>query len=115
MIASGPSRGDIWSITLDPTLGREQSGTRPALVISVDKFNHGPAGVIVVLPITSKDKKQPIHVLIKPPEGGLSMLSFVKCEDIRSVSKERLKQFYGTASAQTMTEVERRIRILLNL
>jgi mRNA interferase MazF len=81
----------------------------------VDKFNHGPAGLIVVLPITSKDKKQPIHVPVKPPEGGLPILSFVKCEDIRSVSKQRLKQFYGTVSAQTMNDVEKRIRILLSL
>ena len=115
MSASEPNRGDVWSISLDPTLGREQAGTRPALVLSVDKFNHGPAELIVVLPITSKDKKQPIHVTVRPPEGGLSMLSFVKCEDIRSVSKQRLKQFCGTVSAQTMAEIEKRIRILLNL
>src|SRR5580700_10753385 len=62
MSASEPSRGDVWSINLDPTLGREQAGTRPALVVSVDKFNHGPADLILVLPITSKDKKQPIRV-----------------------------------------------------
>jgi len=115
MSASEPSRGDVWSIRLDPTLGREQAGTRPALVVSVDKFNHGPAGLIVVLPIASKDKKQPIHVRVRPPEGGLSMLNFVKCEDIRSVPKQRLRQFHGTVSAQTMAEVEERIRILLNL
>src|SRR5258708_28600548 len=115
MSASEPSRGDVWSVNLDPTLGREQAGMRPALVVSVDKFNHGPADLIVVLPITSKDKKQPIHVPVKPPEGGLPMLSFVKCEDIRSVSKQRLKQFYGSVSAQTMAEVEKRVRILLNL
>ncbi len=88
MSASEPSRADVWSINLDPTLGREQSGRRAALVVSVDKFNHGPADLIVVLPITSKNKKQPIHVSIKPPDGGLSTLSFVKCEDIRSVSKQ---------------------------
>jgi mRNA interferase MazF len=93
--AAEPCRGGVWSIALDPTQGREQSGRLPALVVSVDKFDHGPAGLIVVLPISSKDK-QPIHVPVKPPEGGLSMLSFVKCEDIRSVSKPRLKQFYGT-------------------
>src|SRR5436309_11029711 len=111
-MSAEPRRGDIWSISLDPTQGREQAGTRPALVVSVDKFNHGPADLIVVLPITSKDKKQAIHVAVKPPEGGLSMLSFVKCEDSRSVAKQRLKQFYGTVSAQTMAEVEKRIRIL---
>jgi mRNA interferase MazF len=115
MSASEPSRGDVWSINLDPTVGREQAGTRPALVVSVDKFNHGPADLVVVLPITSKDKKQPIHVPVKPPEGGLSMLSFIKCDDIRSVSKQRLKQFYGTVAVQTMAEVEKRIRILLDL
>lgn len=115
MSGSEPSRGNVWSINHDPALGREQAGTRPALVVSVDKFNYGAAGLIVVLSITSEDKKQPIHVPIKPPEGGLSMLSFVKCEDIRSVSKHRLKQFYGTVSAQTMAEIEKRVRILLNL
>jgi mRNA interferase MazF len=115
MSASEPSRGDVWSINLDPTLGREPAGTRPALVISVDKFNHGPADLVIVLPITSKDKKQPIHVPVKPPEGGLSMLSFIKCEDIRSVAKQRLKEFYGTVSAQTLADVEKRIRILLKL
>ncbi len=84
-------------------------------MVSVDKFNYGPAGLVVVLPITSKNKNQPIHVPVQPPEGGLSMLSFIKCDDIRSVSKQRLKQFYGTGSAQTMADVEKRIRILLNL
>ena len=110
-----PSRGEIWSIDFDPTIGRQQAGTRPALVISVDKFNHGPADLIVVLPVTSKDKKQPMHVPVIPPEGGLSALSFVKCDDIRSVSKQRLKRFWGAVSAQTMAETERRLKILLNL
>ncbi len=115
MSASEPNRGDIWSINFDPTLGREQAGTRPALVISVDKFNHGPADLVVVLPITSRDKKQPMHVVLSPPEGGLARVSFVKCEDVRSVSRQRLKNFYGTVSAPTLAEVERRIRILLDL
>ena len=115
MSGSEPSRGEVWSVNLDPTVGREQAGTRPALVVSVDKFNHGPAGLVVVLPITSKDKDQPIHVPVKPPEGGLSLLSFVKCDDIRSVSKQRLKQFRGAVSPQTLAAVEMRIRVLLNL
>jgi mRNA interferase MazF len=113
--AANPSRGDVWSINFDPTLGREQSGRRPALVISVDTFNHGHADLVVVLPITSRDKKQPIHVPVKPPEGGLTMLSFIKCDDIRSVSKERLGKFLGTVTARTIADVELRIRILLDL
>ena len=84
-----PGRGEVWSINLDPVLGREQGGSRPALVLSVDKFNQGPADLVIVLPITSRDKKQPIHVAITPPEGGVSAQSFIKCDDIRSISKLR--------------------------
>src|SRR6266581_264567 len=115
MSASQASRGDVWSVNLDPTLAREQAGTRPALVLSVDKFNHGPADLVIVLPITSKDKGQPLHVEVTPPEGGLKVPSFVKCDDIRSISKQRLRRFQGTVSAQTMAAVEKRMRILLNL
>lgn len=110
-----PSRGDVRSVNLDPTLGREQAGTRPALVLSVDKFNHGPADLVVVLPITSRNKGQPLHVELTPPDGGLHLPSFIKCDDIRSISKQRLKRFHGTVSPQTMAEVEKRMRILLNL
>jgi len=115
MSVSQPSRGEVWSVNFDPILGREQAGTRPALVLSVDKFNHGPAELVIVLPITSKDKRQPIHVSVTPPEGGLSLPSFIKCDDIRSVSKQRFKRFYGTLSARSLVEVEKRMRILLNL
>jgi mRNA interferase MazF len=76
------SRGDVWAVNLDPTLGREQAGTRPALVFSVDKFNHGPADLLIVLPITSKKQSQPLHVEVTPPEGGLKLPSFIKCDDI---------------------------------
>ena len=49
-----PSRGEIWMVDLNPTRGHEQAGVRPALVVSVDTFNHGPAGLAVVLPVTSR-------------------------------------------------------------
>lgn len=54
-----PSRGEIWFLNLDPTQGREQVGSRPALVISVDAFNWGLADLVVVLPVTSVAKGIP--------------------------------------------------------
>ncbi len=110
-----PSRGEIWTVNLDPTLGHEQTGTRPALVLSVDRFNHGPAGLVVVLPLTSKAKGIPFHVQVSPPEAGLKKPSFVKCEDVRSLSKERFSRRRGRASTQTMAAIEDRVRILLGL
>lgn len=110
-----PCRGEIWFVDLDPIKGREQAGKRPALVVSVDLFNHGPAGLVVILPITTKAKGVPFHVAVNPPEGGLRERSFVKCEDVRSVAKERLVRRLGMVSAQTLVGVEDRLRILMGL
>jgi mRNA interferase MazF len=55
--------------------------------------------VIVLIPITSKEKGIPFHVEIYQPEGGLKERSFIKCEDVRSVAKERLYQKLGTVSS----------------
>ena len=109
------SRGEIWLVSLDPTKGREQAGTRPALVVSVDIFNHGPAELAVVIPITSKAKGIPLHVEIQPPEGGLILTSFIKCEDVRSISTARLVKRLGKVSPQTIDMVEDRLRIILGL
>jgi len=95
-----PLRGDVWLIDLNPTKGREQSGKRPALIISADGFNKSQAELVIVLPISSKKKNIPLHVEIFPPEGGLNMPSYIKCEDIRSISKERLDEFLGTVSIE---------------
>lgn len=110
-----PSRGEVWLVDLNPTRGHEHTGTRPGLVLSVDLFNHGPAGLVVMLPLSTVAKGIPFHVELNPPEGGLKQKSFVKCEDVRSVAKERLLRRYGTVSPRTMAAVEDRLRILLNL
>ncbi len=112
---SKPSRGEVWWVDLDPTKGREQAGRRPALVVSVDVFNHGPAGLVIVIPITTRDKNIRTHVRVEPPSGGLDRTSFIKTEDIRSISKERLLNLSGTVDSKTMAEVGRLVSILLDL
>lgn len=112
---AAPLRGEVWVVDLSPVRGREQAGRRPALVVSVDMFNRGPAELVVVLPITTKEKGVPLHVRIDPPEGGVKETSFIKCEDIRSISTQRLTVRLGIVSARTMALVEDRVRVLLGL
>lgn len=45
-------RGDIYLVSLDPTEGREQRGSRPVLVVSPTEFNEATK-LPVVLPITN--------------------------------------------------------------
>ena len=110
-----PLRGEVWLVALDPTVGREQAGTRPALVISDDLFNQSHAELVVVLPITSKNKGIRSHVAVIPPDGGLRLPGYVKCEDMRSVSLQRLGRRLGKIDAKTMGEVQARIRFILAL
>lgn len=114
-MASTPARGDIWMVDLDPVRGHEQAGRRPALVVSADTFNRGAAGLVTVLPLTTRARGIPLHVTVTPPEGGLSSVSYIKCEDIRSISTERLITRRGSVAPRTMTEVEDRLRVLLDL
>ena len=102
-------------MNLDPTTGHEQAGTRPALILSEDIFNEGPADMVVVAPITRTQRKIRWHVPVAPPEGGLVSESFVQCENVRSVSKQRLKRRRGRVSPPVMQQVEDRLRILLGL
>jgi mRNA interferase MazF len=105
----------VWVLDLDPVRGHERAGRRPGLVVSADALNHGPSELVIVLPITSVDKRIRFHVAVEPPEGGLRARSFVKPEDIRSISTERARRRLGAASAETMRAVGTRLRVLLEL
>ena len=115
MARSSPSRGEIWAADLNPPRGHEQGGTRPVLIISVDLFNQGPSGLVIVVPISTKDKRVRSQVPIEAGEGGVRTRSFIKCEAIRSISTQRLQGRWGAVAAATLTAVEDRLRILLAL
>lgn len=110
-----PARGEVWLADLNPTRGHEQAGRRPVLVVSEDLFNRGPAGLAIVLPMTSTVRPIPSHVAVSPPEGGLKARSAVLCEAIRSISSDRLIQRWGAVAPPTLATIEDRLRILLRL
>jgi len=111
------NRGEIWLADFDPVRGHEQGRQRPALVISNDQFNNGPAGLVVVVPLTTTERQRmPLRVRIDPPDGGVRETSFALCEAVRSISTDRLVgEAWGSVSARTLAAVEYRVRTLLNL
>jgi len=115
MTAKGPTRGEIWLVDLNPIRGHEQAGKRPCLIVSVDLFNQSPAELVIVLPISTQGKGIRTHVRIDPPEAGTRETCFIKCEDVRSISTERLIRRWGHVSSGTVQAVEDRLRILLGL
>jgi mRNA interferase MazF len=110
-----PQRGDVWLADLDPTFGHEQGGRRPVLVVSIDPFNAGLSGLVVVLPLTTRIRRLPLHVPVSPPEGGLRLPSVILCDAARFIDRRRLIDHWGAAGAATMALVEDCLRHLLGL
>jgi mRNA interferase MazF len=115
MPGSPPARGEIWFADLSPVRGHEQAGARPVLIVSVDLFNTGPAGLVIVCPITTKAKGVRSHIPVIPPDGGMTSPSYIKCEDVRSISTERLVRALGAVKPATVRQVESILRILMGL
>lgn len=110
-----PRRGEIWTVDLDPAVGHEQGGLRPGLVISEDALNLSAAELVIMVPLTSRNKGIRSHVPVLKGEGGLATQSYVKCEDVRSLSIRRLRRRLGSLSEDTLQAVEERLRLLMRL
>ena len=69
-----------------------------------------------VVPLTTRARGIPTHVEVRPPEGGLRETSWARCEDLRSVSVERLMTGpLGAVSAEILEAIGERLRLLLQL
>lgn len=109
-----PARGEIWEADLNPTVGREQAGRRPALIVSDNALNSGPRGLVVVTLLTGTNRGIPTHVPVTPPEGGLTKPRAILTEQVRSVSKDRLGHRYGVVTQVTMDQVGRILRLVFS-
>jgi len=109
-------RGEVWLADLNPTRRREQTGHRPVLIISADAFNRSPAGLVIAVPFTTRRRGIPTHIEVRPPDGGLRDVSFAMCEQLRTLSADRLASHpFGNVPTAVLRAVEDRLRLLLVL
>jgi mRNA interferase MazF len=110
-----PARGEIYWVNLDPVVGSEQGGRRPALVISPVSVNER-LPVVVVAAITTQIRNRTSAVVpILPPGEPLQRESGVLTFQVRTLSKERLERFGGTVSLERMAAVDRGLAIAFGL
>jgi mRNA interferase MazF len=103
-------RGDIWLVSLDPTIGHEIKKTRPTLVVANDIYNEHN-WVVLVMPLTSNDTAEYDQVLIQPPKVGLQNASVTLPDLLRTVDRRRL----GAITPQSMNRINRSMRIVLDV
>ena len=109
-----PTRGDVWLVSLDPTIGNEVQKTRPSVVVSSNIYNRYN-WVVVVMPLTSHATAEYDQIVIKPPEGGLESPSVTLPDQIRAVDRRRLVKRLGRLAPGTIAAIDRSLRIVLDL
>lgn len=107
-------RGEIWLVDLGVPIGHEQAG-QPGVIVSDNELNDGPAGLVIVVPVTTARRGLPSHVELDGPDTGLDAVSYAKAEDVKSISDRRLVTRLGVAPLPALVELERALRFLLSL
>jgi mRNA interferase MazF len=110
-------RGQIWLVDWSPGRGSEQLGRRPALVIQTDAANSNPRYPnTIVLTLSTKGVRVATHVQLEPDlNNGLKETSWVKCEQILTISKERLTTLWGSVSAADLQRIDQATKTALAL
>jgi mRNA interferase MazF len=111
MTGSTVRRGEIWWISFDPALGGEIRKTRPAVIVSNDRFNASNNRVQVV-PLTSSEKRLYLfeaHVTMR----GRKIKAMA--DQIRTIAKERVREKIGHVTSDELKAIEKAIRVQLAL
>lgn len=110
MAEYSPNRGDIVWINFNPQAGHEQSGRRPALILSPKNYN-SKVGLAILCPITSKRKGYPFEVQIPK---GLSISGVILSDQAKSMDwKIRNSEFICKLDNQSVEQVLQKLNTLL--
>jgi len=104
------NQGDIISVNFSPTKGREQSGERPAIVISSTKYNK-QSGFVIACPITSTKRQLNIRVSL---DERTKTKGDILCEQVRIIDlRERQHRVIESAPKEILDEVYKVVNALI--
>ncbi|MEU6710258.1 type II toxin-antitoxin system PemK/MazF family toxin [Nonomuraea purpurea] len=98
------TQGEIWFTRYEKPRGREQGFDRPALIVSNDSFNRSRLGLVLVAPLTSRERGYPTHIRLGRDNTGLTKTSWAMIEQVRAVSPDRFDFFVGHAPDEIVAE-----------
>lgn len=103
-------RGEVYLANLNPTVGSEQRGIRPVVVLQNEVGNR-VSPTVIVAPLTSRPKRQGLPTHVPLPNGdGLVLL-----EQLRTIDRRRLRKFLGRLDPITLAAVDEALRTSLGL
>ena len=97
-------RGEIRWADLNPTVGREQSGERPVLIVSQDVFNER-SGTVIAMALTSQEQRAGFPLTYELLSSKVPKRSWVKISQIRTLSTERIGKKIGSVNPEELAQI----------
>lgn len=109
-------RGAVIVVELDPTLGREQRGVRPCVVVSdPDVISDQRFPLLCVVPVTGTPGEGLLYPALAPGPSGLAMPSFALIDHLRSIDKRRARRVFGELPREEMAAVDEGLSVFVGL
>ena len=109
-------RGTVILVSLDPTVGHEQRGERPCIVVSDPAVNNDQRfPMLCVVPITGTPGEGALYPQLMPGDSGLRKISFALIDQIRAVDKRRVVEIFGVITDLELAAIDEGVRLFLGL
>ena len=109
-------RGAVVLVELDPTVGHEQRGVRPCVVVSDPAVNDDQRfPVLCVIPVTGTPGEGALYPRLSPSTSGLTKTSYGLVDHLRSIDKRRIRRVYGALPAEELRTLDDALRLFLGL
>lgn len=105
-------RGEVVRVDLNPTIGNEQQGLRPVLVLSDDAFNRH-SGTIIGVAITSQEPKAGFPLTFELEPDSLPKKSWVKISQIRTLSTKRVVGKVGQVTNEEISRIIKGLNLII--
>lgn len=109
-------RGTVLLVELDPTMGREQRGIRPCIVVSdPDVISDQRFPLLCVVPVTGTAGEGLLYPTLAPGPSGLAKRSYALIDHLRSIDKRRVRSVFGALAAQEIAAIDEGLAVFLGL
>lgn len=109
-------RGAVIVVELDPTLGHEQRGVRPCIVVSdPDVISDQRFPLVCIVPVTGTPGEGLLYPALAPGASGLAKKSFALIDHLRSIDKRRVRRVFGELALEEMAAIDAGLTAFLGL
>jgi len=110
------ARGAVVVVGLDPTVGHEQHGVRPCVVVSdPDVISDQRFPLVCVVPVTGVQGEGLLYPPVAPGQSGLAKKSFALIDHLRSVDKRRIRRVFGELAPEEIAAIDEGLALFLGL